>query len=133
MERQPNNARVYLCGPIHGCSDAQVHDWRDEMAMLFPNSVDPTRRDYRGYPLDRMREVVELDKRDIRNSDVVVCKWDAERVSVGSAMEIIYAWTIGIPVVLWCLQDVQFWLAYHSTMVTTSWDETVAAVRKICT
>ena len=107
--------RVYLCGPINGCSDAEAMDWRGEVKKRFPASIDPMKRDYRGIEEIAYREIVDLDKRDVRNADIILVNY--VKPSVGTAMEVFYAWTIGTPVVVWCAPDavISPWLRYHST------------------
>jgi nucleoside 2-deoxyribosyltransferase len=121
---------VYLCGPINGCTDAEAKDWRAEAKAKFC-SIDPMTRDYRGKEATCYREIVELDKRDIRRCDVVLVNYS--KPSVGTSMEIFYAWTLGKPVVLWCPQDCVLspWLLYHSTAIVHSLHGAVAKIEDI--
>jgi len=114
--------KVYLCGPIQGCTDAEANDWRTAVKQRFSQAVDPMRRDYRGKQLSNYREIVDLDKRDIRGSDALLVKYD--KPSVGTSMEVMYAWERGIPVVVWCDPGVVLspWLLYHSTAVVYTLD-----------
>ena len=106
----------YLCGPINGCTDAECVTWRKHVKKTFPRAIDPMRRDYRGRTDECYREIVDLDKQDVRRCDVVLVNY--VKPSVGTSMEMFYAWTIGKPVVLWRLQGVSVspWLLYHSTV-----------------
>lgn len=112
--------KPYLCGPINGCTDSEAKDWREAVKAIFPESIDPMKRDYRGRETEDYREIVDLDKRDIRNADVVLVNYD--KPSVGTSMEIMYAWERGIPIIVWIRTDerVSPWLRYHSTAFVSS-------------
>lgn len=134
--KEKYDMRVYLCGPINGCTDAEAIDWRSavkqsvlaEWRTVF---VDPMKRDYRGKEADSYREIVDLDKRDVRSVDVVLVNY--VKPSVGTAMEVFYAWTLGKPVVLWCAPDAVLspWLRYHSTSIVHSLDDAVTKILEI--
>jgi nucleoside 2-deoxyribosyltransferase len=118
--------KVYLCGPINGCTDDEAVNWREAVKTFFPGAIDPMKRDYRGREHQDYREIVDLDKRDVRNADAILVNYS--KPSVGTAMEVFYAWTIGKPVVVWCAADavVSPWLRYHSTCFVHSLDDAVA-------
>lgn len=120
--------KIYLCGPINGCTDAEAIDWREAVKQNRPDAIDPMKRDYRGKEAESYREIVDLDKRDVRAADVVLVNY--VKPSVGTAMEVFYAWTLGKPVVLWCAPDANLspWLRYHSTSIVHSLE---AALTKI--
>ncbi len=81
------------------------------------------KRDYRGKEAEDYREIVDLDKKDVRDCDVVLVNYD--KPSVGTSMEVFYAWTIGRPVIVVCRTDavVSPWLRYHSTKLVHSFNE----------
>ncbi len=122
--------KVYLAGPIDGCTDDECKNWRNEIIadrLLEWHCLDPMRRDYRGKE-NLYREIVELDKLVIRNSDVVLVNYtNLKPGSAGTAMEIIYAWTLGKPVVLVYGADNPWppspWLQYHCTRICTDMTE----------
>lgn len=108
--------RVYLAGPITGCSDSEMSDWREEMKGRMPNVafVDPSVRDYRGNEDANYEAIVEDDKDDIDSCDVVVAY--TPRPSVGTSMEVLYAWQQGQRVLIYAPPGapVSPWLRYHS-------------------
>lgn len=106
---------AYLCGPINGCTDEEANEWRSKVKALWPGPTrDPMRRDYRGREAESVREIVELDKIDVASSDVLIVSYD--KPSVGTSMEVIWAWERGKPVVVIHRPDVSLspWLVYHS-------------------
>jgi len=128
--------KVYLCGPINGCTDEECKDWRaaireSVLAQWRTIFIDPMKRDYRGRESESYREIVDLDKRDVRNADVVLVNYS--KPSVGTSMEVFYAWTLGTPVIVWCAADavISPWLRYHSTAIVHSLDQAVAKIMEI--
>lgn len=112
---------VYLCGPINGCTDAQAADWREAVKTALAGRYDikdPMNRDYRGRESEPEipEQIVEADKADIRESDIVLAM--ARRPSWGTAMEILYADEHGKTVL--AINDaptISPWLACHSSRV----------------
>jgi nucleoside 2-deoxyribosyltransferase len=126
---------VYLCGPINGCTDEEASTWRDwfinELQSIGTWAIDPMRRDYRGKEADTYREIVDLDKRDVRDADIILVNYD--KPSVGTSMEVFYAWTLGKPVIVWCRPDavISPWLRYHSTAIVHSKDAALNKIREM--
>lgn len=109
---------VYLAGPINGCTDKEAHGWRDSLTESL-NEVghevfNPMARDYRGREDENVADIVEGDKRDIDNSDIVVAF--CPRPSVGTSMEVYYAWSRGLRVLIYAppAAPISPWLRYHS-------------------
>ena len=111
--------KIYLCGPINGCTDDEATTWRDwfKSQQCGLDFIDPMKRDYRGREADDYREIVDLDKQDVRSVDYLVVMYT--QPSVGTAMEILYAWTIGKPVVVIneSNKPISPWLRYHATAI----------------
>ena len=122
--------RIYLCGPINGCTDAEANNWRSEVKKHFADCIDPMARDYRGKEAESYREIVDLDKRDVRNADAILVNYD--KPSVGTSMEVFYAWTLGKPVIVWCRLDtvISPWLRYHSTIIAHSLNDVLVAIQR---
>lgn len=109
--------KVYLCGPINGCTDAECKDWRAAAKAALPDTLDPMRRDYRGREAGLQAEIVEADKADITQCDALLVNYD--RPSVGTSMEILFAWERGLLVVTVAAPGTVLspWLVYHSSVV----------------
>lgn len=123
---------AYLCGPINGCTDEECKDWRAAFTALWGGTVlDPMRRDYRGKEDAAWREIVELDKIDVSNADVIVVSYD--KPSVGTSMEVLYAWERGKPVIIVAAKDARIspWLRYHSHRIVHSYVDAVTAANQI--
>lgn len=111
--------KVYLAGPINGCTDDEAVNWRelvkDELGA--ENCIDPMRRDYRGVEDQNVEQIVAGDERDIMASDVVLANcW---QVSWGTAMEIHFSYCESKTVlaVLPPGARVSPWLRYHATVL----------------
>lgn len=113
--------KVYLAGSINGCTDAECKDWREYVKKLIgvKNCVDPMDRDYRDRELEPAitKQIVENDKLDINSVDCILCIY--EKPSVGTSMEILYAWEHKKPVFLVNISEKPLspWLIYHSSEV----------------
>ena len=115
---------IYLCGPINGCTDQECRDWREYVKARWGGKcIDPMVRDYRGREAEAYREIVELDKIDVAEADILLVNYD--KPSVGTSMEIIYAWQLGKRVIVVCREGVAIspWLRYHAHHLARSFDE----------
>lgn len=123
---------VYLAGPINGCTDEECKDWREWMTKELRGFgiLDPMRRDYRGKENESIGLIVEGDKKDIDQSDYVLVNYD--KPSVGTSMEILYAWERGKRVIVVARGDspISPWLAYHSHDVVNTFDKALSIIRK---
>jgi nucleoside 2-deoxyribosyltransferase len=106
--------KLYLAGPINGCTDQEANGWRSAVKQLHPDCLDPMDRDYRGVEDANVADIVEKDKQDIFSSDVVLVYF--EKPSVGTSMEVLFAWERGIPVVIINKsgKGLSPWLQYHA-------------------
>lgn len=114
--------KVYLCGPINGCTDAECIDWREFAKSLLPSTLDPMAIDYRGRELEPgiAAEIVNNDKKDIDKCDALLVMFT--KPSVGTSMEILYAYDRGKRVVVVHERGAILspWLLYHSSAMFTS-------------
>lgn len=122
--------KIYLCGPINGCTDSEASDWRNMVKSKYPDCIDPMRRDYRGREAEVYREIVDLDKRDVEAADFILVNYD--KPSVGTSMEVYHAWLHRIPVVVVCRTDtiISPWLRYHSTTIVDSFSRALAWIKR---
>lgn len=125
------NQLIYLAGPILGRSDTDCKLWRQHAEKLWAGpTLNPMMRDYRGREQEPGVEVeiVEGDKADIDRARGLLVYFD--RPSVGTAMEVLYAWQMGKPVVVLNASGspVSPWLRYHSSAIIDSQDP--AGVRR---
>jgi nucleoside 2-deoxyribosyltransferase len=120
---------TYLAGPITGRSDAECNGWR-RWADAYLLTADPMPRDYRGHEQEPgvAAEIVESDKADIVASDAVLVHFD--RPSVGTSIEVLFAWQIGKYVVIANVSGAPLspWLLYHSHAQATSLADAVELV-----
>ena len=125
------NANIYLCGPINGCTDGECNDWRSDAKSRFSTTTDPMKRDYRGVELESVNEIVVLDKADVRSCNVVLA--NCPKPSVGTSMEVFYAWTLDIPVVCVVPEGtiVSPWLNYHSTKIVKTFEDAYAFIQSV--
>jgi hypothetical protein len=77
------------------------------------------RRDYRGREAEAVKEIIEMDKIDIAQSDALLVYFD--QPSVGTAMEVLWAFERGklIAVINASSKPLSPWLIYHSHSVFT--------------
>lgn len=120
--------KIYLCGGINGLSDAECRDWREvAKEQLKCDTLDPMRRDYRGKEDGSVYEIVRGDLVDIRDSDYILV--NATRPSWGTAMEIVYAFTMRKPIIAFAgTARVSPWLRYHCGWIFETVEEAVAHI-----
>lgn len=104
------------------CGDSEANDWRSEAKKIFASlpimyvtCLDPMIRDYRGVTDIAYREIVDLDKIDIRSCDIVLA--NCTQPSAGTSMEIFYAHQLGKIVVPIVEGTPSPWIKYHSTTI----------------
>lgn len=114
---------IYLCGAIFGLSDAECNNWRSAVKRNWGAAfcLDPMRRDGRGREQQEgvVAEIVEGDKLDIMQCAGLIVYYD--QPSVGTSMEILFAWEQGKPIALVNAsgkpdQELSVWLRYHCTV-----------------
>jgi nucleoside 2-deoxyribosyltransferase len=121
--------KVYLCGPINGCTDDEANDWRTivKNKLGADNCIDPMRRDFRGREDDSVKEIVYGDLNDIEEADVVLANcW---QTSWGTGMEIFYGFWANkrVIAVLPPQTRVSPWLRFHAE-IAFSLDEALELI-----
>lgn len=117
--------RIYLAGPITGCSYQEATDWRDEFERCLRDAADdhaldvsqiqclsPMRGktylaaessialDYPGHILSNSRAIMARDCYDVHRSNLVVGNFlKATAVSIGTCMEAAWAFRASIPLI----------------------------------
>lgn len=121
--------KVYLCGPINGCTNEECKHWREQAKLCLTDTIDPMRRDYRGREDQCVAEIVEGDKADIDECDALLVNYD--KPSVGTSMEILYAWQNSKPVIIVASKDATIspWLRYHSRHIVHSFAEAYSLLK----
>lgn len=115
---------IYLCGPINGRSTRACKAWREKAkALLGRPTKDPMDRDYRGKEAENLKILVEKDKEEIRGCIAVLAYVD--KPSIGTAMEILYAWERNIKVVVVNAtgKPPSPWLAYHADLIVETLED----------
>jgi hypothetical protein len=124
--------RIYLCGPINGCTDEECKDWREYVKSKWDGgTIDPMRRDYRGKEDESVNEIVELDKIDVIDGNILLVNKD--KPSDGTAMETLYGWERAKLVVTVAPKGARIspWTRYHSHLVLHSFDEAMWNIKKL--
>lgn len=122
--------RIYLAGPIFGCTDEECRGWREDIKGRLPahEYLDPMDRDYRGRQDEHFEEIVRQDLKAIRSSQVVVAY--AARPSWGTAMELWDAMESGLCVVAIVPEGpINPWLRFVATEIVSSMDEAVETIK----
>lgn len=90
--------KVYLAGPINGCTDEECKGWRAQARRILEPAcavIDPMDFDCRGLESEMAPEIIKHDLRRLEDSDAILV--NAERPSWGTAMELVYAGMAGKP------------------------------------
>lgn len=114
--------KVYLAGPIFGCTDSECRDWR-ELAKAKCSEIeflDPMDRDYRGSEAIDPARIVREDKQAILGCDAIFANLSEQ--SAGTVMEVMFAWQHHIHVIAWkrSSDDWSPWILEHTDDVCIS-------------
>ena len=127
--------KVYLCGPIYGLNHDEKHKWRQEVFSILNKNdfmlLSPMRRNFRENELHSQNEIVQLDKADIINTDILLV--NATKPGWGTAMEILFGFIHHKVIVSFTnkpFKETSPWLAFHSTRVVETLDEACNYIKK---
>lgn len=106
---------AYLAGPITGCSYGEATDWRDEVIQNLDPRIEgmsPLRgktyleeeesidAEYEANVLSCARGIMSRDHNDCKRADLLIVNLlGAKSVSIGTVMEIAWAFAYRIPVI----------------------------------
>ncbi len=126
---------IYLAGPIKGCSLKEMNEWREYCSCKIKHPIiNPALRDFRGdieSNYDCMNEIVNPDKNEINSCSVLLANcW---QTSVGTSMEILYAWERGklIVSVIPEGKEISAWIVAHSHKLYHSMDEAIEYINEL--
>ena len=119
--------KVYLAGPINGCTTVEAGGWRleaaDKLKAVGFDVFNPFLRDYRGSEDENYVQIVTDDKGDIMASDFIIA--NCPKPSVGTSMEIFLAWQIGKAAIVIAPKPVSPWIRFHAKVVVDTLDEAI--------
>lgn len=128
-----NKGGVYLAGAIKGCKQKDIHEWRDHcVSMLNCKVSNPAMRDF-SYPqcVDAMNDIVNPDKNMIDSCSILLANcW---QISVGTSMEILYAWERNKLVITVVPEDsfVSAWITAHSHKIFNKLDDAINYINEL--
>lgn len=85
--------KLYLAGPINGCTDEECSGWREKVKKELSDKYeifDPFKRDYRGVENIHYKQIVEEDLDDIIKCDIMLA--NCFKPSAGTSGEVVYAY-----------------------------------------
>lgn len=121
---------IYLAGPITGVGDS-ARGWRANAIQMLEaygfKAIDPLVVEAATITPSA---VVELDYAWISKSSGIIARVDTP--SWGTAMELVYAYNKGIPVVAWGdVSHVSPWLLFHTSIIKPTLTEAVDHLKEI--
>ena len=124
---------IYLGGGIMNLTTNEANEWRIEATkkLIFNfNILNPMRRNFRDSEFQSQNEIVQLDKNDIVNSDILLV--NGTKPSWGTAMEMLFAFERHKIIVVFTGDDfgkTSPWVAFHATRVTKTLEEAIEYIK----
>lgn len=120
--------KIYQCGPMAGCSDEEMHGWREDLKKNYPDVqwLDPCDREY---VHQQWRKLVDDDIQDINNADYILAYY--WKTGSGSAMELAYNHYVARKpsvVVVPEFKVVSPWVRYHADYLVETFDHAMKII-----
>lgn len=124
--------KIYLAGGIKDMSKEVAIEWRTKATEKLHTfqCLNPMRRDFRESEFQSQNEIVQLDKADIINADILLV--NATKPSWGTAMEVLFAFQKHKIIVTFTgdnFENTSSWLAFHATRITKTLDEALEYIK----
>lgn len=119
---------IYQCGPMAGCTDEEMHGWREQLKKDYPevNWLDPCNRSYK---LQQFRKLVDDDIADIAAADYILAYY--WKTGSGSAMELAYNYYVARKpsvVVVPEFKVVSPWVRYHADYLVETFEHAMKII-----
>lgn len=125
---------IYLGGGIMDLSVNESNGWRINATKQLEkefNILNPMRRNFRDCEFQSQNEIVQLDKNDIINSDILLV--NGTKPSWGTAMEVLFAFEKHKIIVTFTgdsFGKTSPWVVFHSTRITKTLNEAIQYIKK---
>lgn len=91
---------IYTSGKMKGVSIEEYDSWRVKLKEALPSHVIYIPSEYYNYenklPEDPIYSAVEFNATIVQDADIVIVKLDGTGSSIGTAMEVAWAWDHGV-------------------------------------
>lgn len=120
--------KIYLCGPMAGCSLEEMTGWRNQLKKDYPDIewLDPCDREYAS---QQWRKLVDDDKADVDHADYILAYY--WKTGSGSAMELAYNHYVARKpsvVVVPEFKVVSPWVRYHADYLVESFEHAMKII-----
>jgi len=131
--------KVYLCGPIQSRTGEEANAWRQKAIKELSSDfemLDPMRRQFSDEDMLGTNEIVQMDKKDVEEADILLVNYNCARQETtlaGTAMEIHLAHQLGKYVVAFSdlpNEKRSPWMIYHCTRICNTEDDAIEYIKK---
>ena len=126
--------KIYLSGTITGADYAYANEWRGKIKDTIEEGTKYRWKCFN--PMEHFnydivpeygfteREVMNYELNMLKKSDLVICRWDANK-SIGTACELATAYNLGIPIIVF-VEDPELkihpWIESMAEHIFTEWN-----------